>query len=81
MKTAIRRWGNSSAVRIPGQILTQAGLQEGANVEITSTETGVITLRAIRVRESIEELFAAYDGEQLFSEELSWGEPQGDEIW
>ena len=81
MKTAIKRWGNSSAVRIPGQILTQAGLEEGSNVEITSTENGVIVLRAIRVRESIEELFADYDGEPVLSEELNWGAPQGDEVW
>ena len=80
MTATIKRWGNSAAVRIPRNILSQASLEEGADVEIVSSHEGEITLRAIRKRKSIQELFADYNGEFYQTGEIDWGEPQGDEI-
>jgi antitoxin component of MazEF toxin-antitoxin module len=77
----IRRWGNSSAVRIPRDILTGANLEEGSDVEIALTKEGEITLRAVRKRKTIQELFAGYDGGFFQTEEVDWGRPQGDEVW
>jgi antitoxin MazE len=34
MRTEIARWGNSLAVRLPKQVLEQAGLAEGVAVEL-----------------------------------------------
>ena len=81
MTTTIKRWGNSSAVRIPRNILSQANLEEGADVEIILAKEGEITLRAVRKRKSIQELFADYDGGAFQTEELDWGDPQGKEVW
>ena len=81
LTATIKRWGNSAAVRIPRQVLIKAKLEEGADVEIVSGKDGEITLRAIRKRESIQELFADYDGGFFQTEEIDWGEPQGNEIW
>ena len=81
MIATIRRWGNSSAVRIPRQVLDQANLEEGTDVEIILAKEGEITLRAVRKRKSIQELFADYDGGFLQTEELDWGKPQGNEVW
>ena len=81
MTATIKRWGNSSAVRIPHQILSQASIKEGSDVEIVSLQEGEITLRAIRKRKSIRELFADYDGGFFQTEEIDWGKPQGDEVW
>jgi antitoxin MazE len=81
LTSTIRRWGNSAAVRIPRDILTQANLEEGVNVEIVLTKEKEITLRAIRKRQTIQELFADYDGGFFQTEELDWGKPQGDEVW
>ena len=77
----IKRWGNSSAVRIPRQILSQANIEEGADVEIVSMQEGEIIIRAVRKRKSIEELFADYDGGFFQTEEIDWGESRGDEVW
>ena len=77
----IRRWGNSAAVRIPRHVLTQANLEEGAEVEIIITKAGEITLRAVRKRETIQELFAGYDEGFFQTEEVDWGKPQGNEVW
>ena len=81
MTTTINRWGNSSAIRIPRHILSQANFEVGTNVEIISPKEGEIVLRAVRKRKSIQEIFAGYDGGYFKSEEIDWGEPQGEEVW
>jgi antitoxin MazE len=81
LTSTIKRWGNSAAVRIPRYILDQANLEEGTDVEIVLAKEGEITLRAVRKRKSIQELFAGYDGGFFQTEEIDWGKPQGDEVW
>jgi len=81
MTSTIKRWGNSAAVRIPRHVLAQANLEEGTDVEIVFEKEGEITLRAIRKRKSIQELFADFDGGFYQTEEVDWGKPQGDEVW
>jgi len=54
--TTIKKWGNSSAIRIPRFILEQANLKEESDVEIMVKDGG-IAIRAIRKREDIRELF------------------------
>ena len=83
MTATINRWGNSSAVRIPRQILSQANFEEGTDVEIISPKEGEIILRAIRKRKTLQEIFeeADYDGEFFKTDELDWGSPQGEEVW
>ena len=81
--TTINRWGNSSAVRIPRNILSQANFEEGTHVEIISPKEGEIILRAVRKRKTLREIFAEENSNDDFlqTEELDWGEPQGEEIW
>ncbi len=81
MTATIKKWGNSAAVRIPRQILTQAKLEEGSDVEFVLNEDGDITLRAVRNRKNIRELFADYEEGFFQTEEVDWGEPQGNEVW
>ena len=45
---AIRRWGNSLAVRLPADCLRTAGLQEGDPVEILVGSDGRITLAPLQ---------------------------------
>ena len=42
---------------------------------------GEITLRAVRKRESIQDLFADYSEGFFETKELNWGKPEGDEVW
>jgi len=81
LTTTIKRWGNSAAIRIPRHILAQANLEEETDVEIILIKEGEITLRAVRKRKSIQELFADYDEGFFQSKEIEWGEPQGNEVW
>ena len=50
-------------------------------MEIILSKEGEITLRAVRKRKSIQELFADYDGDFFQTEEINWGKPQGEEMW
>ena len=81
MISTIKRWGNSSAVRIPQHILSQAKMGEGMDVEFIFKHEGEIVLRAVRKRQSIQDIFADYDGGYLQTEEIDWGKPQGNEVW
>jgi antitoxin MazE len=44
---AIRRWGNSLAVRLPTDCLRQAGLREGDRIEIVVGEGGRLSLQPV----------------------------------
>ena len=45
---AIRRWGNSLAVRLPADCLRQAGLQEGDRIEIVVGPEGRLSLQPLQ---------------------------------
>lgn len=45
---AIRRWGNSLAVRLPADCLRQAGLQEGDQIDIVVSTDGRLTLEPLQ---------------------------------
>ena len=45
---AIRRWGNSLAVRLPADCLRQAGLQEGDQIDIVVGPDGRLSLEPRR---------------------------------
>ena len=45
---AIRRWGNSLAVRLPADCLRQAGLREGDQIEIVVGPDGRLSLEPLR---------------------------------
>ena len=45
---AIRRWGNSLAIRLPADCLRQAGLQEGDEIDIVVGPDGRLSLEPVR---------------------------------
>ena len=45
---AIRRWGNSLAVRLPADCLRQAGLKEGDQITIAVEANGRLTLAPLK---------------------------------
>ena len=44
MKVDLSKWGNSAAIRIPKQILTQLNLSIGDSLNLTANEDGCIYL-------------------------------------
>ena len=56
MKTAIQRWGNSLALRIPRTYAVETHLSEGSEVELT-LKSGTLVIRPIvRKRYSLTDL-------------------------
>lgn len=64
MRTEITRWGNSLAVRLPKQVLEQAGLPEGLPVELV-VEANTVVLRPAKPCYDIDMLIAGITPENL----------------
>ncbi|UEM01862.1 AbrB/MazE/SpoVT family DNA-binding domain-containing protein [Skermanella rosea] len=64
MRTEVVRWGDSLAVRLPKQVLEQAGLREGVAVEVV-VESGTVILQPAKPRYGLDELIAGITSENL----------------
>jgi antitoxin component of MazEF toxin-antitoxin module len=71
-------WGNSLAFRIPQHVSDSLGIQANDMV-MYQVENGKLVLEACERNEyTLDELLS---GEIEPSEEVSWGEPVGAEVW
>ena len=82
MHTKIQKWGNSQGLRLAKNVLEDAHLGVGDEVDVTVRD-GIIVIapiRKIRGRYSLEELVAKIP-EDYHANEVDWGEPVGKEAW
>jgi antitoxin MazE len=82
MITRIQRWGNSQGLRLSKELLTDAGLQVGeeVNVIIREGEIVVTPLRRVRGGHDLRELVSRIPKDYK-PEKLDWGGPAGREVW
>lgn len=83
MATKVQKWGNSLAVRIPDDVVEEAGFTRGKEVTVRNVRnTVVISPVSVKVRKrpTLEELVARITPENRH-EAIDWGEPMGKEIW
>lgn len=82
MKSAIAKWGNSLALRLPRALAESASLREGSSVDLR-LEGDSLIITPSRPRYTLEDLLASYDPteNQTESKEVDWGPPQGKEEW
>jgi antitoxin MazE len=80
MRVAVRKWGNSLAVRIPKAVAADSGLREGAPVEVGLAHGKVILAPVPKVRHTLEELLAGVNRRNLHAE-FDTGPPVGREAW
>ena len=80
MQVQLKVWGNSQGIRFSKDFLASAGIQpnETLNAEV---KDGKIILSKVFRHRSLKERAEAFDGRLNLSEEVSWGEPQGNEVW
>ena len=81
MTIKIMKWGNSNGVLLSKEILSNAELKTGDEVEIIVDSNKNIILKKPNRRLTFEELFEGWDGDYVMAEELDWGEPAGEEVW
>jgi len=82
MVTKIQKWGNSQGLRITRQVLEDASIEVGDEVDVTARD-GVILIapvRRVRGKRSLQELVSRIPKDYEVSE-VEWGKPVGKEVW
>jgi antitoxin MazE len=82
MVTKIQRWGNSQGLRITRQMLEDAHISVGDEVDV-AVRDGLIMIapvRPVRGKHSLKELVSRIP-KNYRTEELDWGDPVGREAW
>ena len=81
MSTKVQKWGNSLAVRIPDDVVEEAGFVPGKEVTVKNVRNTVVIAPArAKRRPTLEELVARITPENRH-EAVDWGAPMGREIW
>jgi antitoxin MazE len=82
MLAKIQKWGNSQGLRLAKNLLADAQLGVGDEVDI-SVKDGimiVIPAKRIRGRHCLKDLVSRIP-KNYQTGELDWGEPKGKEVW
>jgi len=82
MVTKVQKWGNSQGLRLSRQLLEDAQIAVGDEVEV-GVRDGVIVIspaRRPRGRHNLQDLVNRIPKEYQ-AEELDWGRPMGKEVW
>jgi antitoxin MazE len=79
MRTQVRKWGNSLAVRIPGDLARESGVAEGSEVYLVARH-GRIVVTPAKPKVRLPELLRAINEDNLPQE--TWDDPaRGREAW
>jgi antitoxin MazE len=80
--TKVQKWGNSQGLRLTKQVLGDAGISVGDDVDVTVRD-GVIVIapvRRVRGKRKLQELVSKIP-KNYKSSEMEWGKPVGREAW
>lgn len=84
MKTEVRKWGNSLAVRLPRDLAQSLHLGEGTAIELELIEGALVLRPAVPRRRpgarDLGELLRGVTPDGIHRE-VDWGERQGGEVW
>ena len=80
MKTAVQRWGNSLALRIPRTYAAETRISEGSEVELT-LKAGALVIRPVaRKRHSLANLLKRVTPSNRH-DSVTTGDVVGKEVW
>ena len=80
MRVAIKKWGNSAAVRIPAGVLQAAHVEIDQEVDVREEGGSIVLTPVRRSRYDLESLVDAITDDNLHGE-ISTGEAVGRETW
>jgi antitoxin MazE len=80
MRTQIKTWGNSLALRIPKSFCVDAGLDHDSPVELLLTEGKLVIVPVSKQDFTLEQLLAQVTEENLHRE-VDMGPAVGNEVW
>jgi antitoxin MazE len=78
MKTEIKKWGNSLALRLPLPLAASLSIVEGATVNLSIQDDSLLVTPA-RKKYKLSDLLA--DHKKSSTDETDWGKPVGEEAW
>jgi antitoxin MazE len=82
MVTRVQKWGNSQGLRLAKQVLEDAHISVGDDVDVTARD-GTITIapiKRVRGKRSLQELVSRIP-KDYEAGEVEWGNPIGREVW
>lgn len=79
MRVAVRKWGNSLALRIPKSLAEDSRIASGSEVELT-LEDGRLVVTTVLPTVTLDALLAAVTDENRHGE-VPTGQPLGHEAW
>jgi antitoxin MazE len=80
MRVAVKKWGNSAAVRIPAAVLESARVRIDEEVDIRE-EAGRIVIEPVREkRYKLDNLLKGITKDNIHGE-IDFGKPEGNEAW
>ncbi len=80
MKTAVRKWGNSLAIRIPKTFARETRLENGTVIDLDVNSDAILIRRSRTKKHSLKRLLSRITPSNRHSEQ-QWGAPVGHEIW
>jgi antitoxin MazE len=80
MKTTVKKWGNSAAVRIPSAVMEAADMRVEDVVDVSEEEGRIIVKRVQSKNYDLDDLVKGISRQNLH-EPVDFGSVQGKEIW
>jgi len=80
MKTAVQRWGNSLALRIPRTYAAETRISEGSEVELTLKSGALVVRAVVRKRYSLPDLLKRITPSNRHDSVVTGG-AVGQEVW
>ncbi len=80
MKSTVKRWGNSLAVRLPKDLAQTLELDEGSDITLEIVENGLLVKSSKPQRRDLESLLDGVTRETIH-DQTDWGEVVGKEAW
>ena len=82
MVTRVQKWGNSQGLRLAKQVLEDAHISVGDDVDITIRDGTIIIapIKRVRGKRSLQELLSRIPKDYEVGE-VDWGNPIGREVW
>lgn len=81
MRTKVRKWGNSLALRLPGSFVKELRLSDSSDINLTLTENKIV-ISPVRPQKgySLKKLLARISKKNLHNE-ADTGKAVGKEVW
>jgi antitoxin MazE len=80
MKTHVRKWGNSLALRIPKSFASEVGLENESPVEVSLADGKLVIAPVAKPEQTLKQLLAKITPENIHHE-VETGPATGNEAW